>query len=97
MTDMYTVEFGPAAYRIYKKLPPVVQSAITTHAKKLQIAPLSGQSLQGKHRGLRSLHFSFQGVAYRIIYQAVAETETIIIRLAGTRENIYRKLEEMAR
>lgn len=93
---MYTVEFGPAAYRVYKKLPPAIQSAIRKRAKELQTAPLSGQSLQGKHKGLRSLHFSLQGVAYRVIYQAVVETETIIIRLASTRENIYRKLEEMA-
>lgn len=93
---MYTVEFGPAAYRVYKKLPPVVQLAITKYAKGLQTAPLSGQTLQGKHRGLRSLHFSLTGTAYRIIYQIIPERETIIIRLAGTRENIYRKLEEMA-
>lgn len=95
-TDMYQLEFEPAAYRVYKKFPPAVKKAIADKALIIKEDPLHGQPLTGKHRGLRSLHFSLQGVAYRIVYQAVAETETIIIRLAGTRENIYRKLEEMA-
>ena len=32
---------------------------------------------------------------YRIIYQVFQTSETIVVRLAGTRENIYKKLDEM--
>ena len=32
---------------------------------------------------------------YRIIYQVFQKSETIVVRLAGTRENIYKKLDEM--
>jgi mRNA-degrading endonuclease RelE of RelBE toxin-antitoxin system len=51
--------------------------------------------LKGKYRFLRSLHLSIAGTAYRIIYQIFPKSETIVVRLAATRENIYRKLDEM--
>jgi mRNA-degrading endonuclease RelE of RelBE toxin-antitoxin system len=46
---------------------------------------------------LRSLHLSIEGTAYRIIYQIFHKSETIVIRLAVPRENIYRKLDKMKR
>ena len=92
---MYTIEFGPAAFRVFKKLPKEVQKKIASEAEVLRTNPLAGQPLEGKRRQFRSLRFSFQGTAYRLIYQVFAETRTIVVRLAGTRENIYRKLEEM--
>ena len=35
------------------------------------------------------------GVAYRVLYQVVSQTDTIAIFLADKRENIYRRLEYM--
>lgn len=54
---------------------------------------MSGEQLKGKYRFLRSLHISYKGVAYRIIYQVVSQTGTVVIFLADKRENIYRRLE----
>ena len=92
---MYTLEFEPAAFRIFKKLPPDVKRKITEETKTLENNPLKGNTLQGKYSFLRSLHFSYKGTAYRIIYQVLSKTSTIVIRLATTRENIYRRLSEM--
>jgi len=36
-----------------------------------------------------------EGTTYRILYQVFARSETIIIRLAATHENIYRRLGAM--
>ncbi len=50
---------------------------------------------KGKYRLLRSLHLSIEGTAYRILYQIFPQSEIVVVRLAGTRENIYKKLDEM--
>ena len=92
---MHAVQFTSAAHRIFKKLPKDVQGEIVTKATFLKNDPLQGEQLHGKFRFLRSLHFSYKGVAYRIIYQVFTETETIIIHLADKRENIYKRLEHM--
>lgn len=92
---MYTLEFGPAAFRVFRKLPKDIQQKVAAEAEILRTDPLQGEPLKGKHRFLRSLHFSYKGAAYRVIYQIFTKTRTIVIRLADNRENIYRRLEEM--
>ena len=92
---MYRIEFEPAAFRIFKKLPREIKEVMATKAQVLKQTPFMGEPLKGKHRLLRSLHFGYKGTAYRIIYQVFSETHMIIIRLADKRENIYRRLEEM--
>ena len=93
---MYGVQFTAAAYRLFKKLSKDVRNQIATQATSLKIDPLKGEQLHGKFRMLRSLHFSYKGVAYRVIYQVFSQTQTVIIRLADKRENIYKRLEEMS-
>ena len=92
---MYKLQIDNAAFRVFKKLPREVEKRMIQEAQALVANPLLGEQLQGKYRLLRSLHFGFKGIQYRIIYQVLEKTETIMVRLADTRENIYRKLEEM--
>jgi len=92
---MYKLAFEPAGFRLFKKLPPVIKEQLIHSAKSLIVSPLKGEQLKGRYRNMRSLHLSINGVAYRIIYQVQAKTETIIIRLADKRENIYKRLEHM--
>lgn len=92
---MYTIQFGPAAYRVFKKLPKEIQNEIRIKVKILKEEPLIGQPLQGVHRKFRSIHFNYKGTAYRIIYQVSPKTSLIVIRLADKRENIYKRLIEM--
>jgi mRNA-degrading endonuclease RelE of RelBE toxin-antitoxin system len=92
---MYTLKFSPAAYRLFKKLPQTVRENILDHIQVLKTTPHTGELLKGKHRTFYSLHLSLEGVAYRVIYQVFVGAETIIIRLADKRENIYKRLDEM--
>jgi mRNA-degrading endonuclease RelE of RelBE toxin-antitoxin system len=92
---MYTVQFTPAGHRIFKKLPKDVKEEIVAKATILKTDPLQGEQLHGKYHYLRSLHFSYKAVAYRIIYQWIVPKETVVIYLADKRENIYKRLEHM--
>jgi mRNA-degrading endonuclease RelE of RelBE toxin-antitoxin system len=92
---VYTLQIDNAAYRLFRKLPKDVQEQMIEEAQTLKTNPLKGETLKGKYRFLRSLHFSFKGVAYRLIYQVLPKTTTVVVRLAASRENIYRKLDEM--
>jgi mRNA-degrading endonuclease RelE of RelBE toxin-antitoxin system len=92
---MYNVLFEPAGFRLFKKLSRPIKAVISQQAERLKTEPLIGEPLKGKYRQLRSLHFSHQGVAYRIIYQVFEATQTVTVRLADKRENIYKRLEHM--
>jgi mRNA-degrading endonuclease RelE of RelBE toxin-antitoxin system len=92
---MYTLVFEPGAYRIFKKFTKNLQQEFIVRADELMANPLAGEPLQGSHRIYRSLHFSYQGVAYRIIYQFFPEQKQVAIQLADKRENIYKRLQEM--
>jgi mRNA-degrading endonuclease RelE of RelBE toxin-antitoxin system len=93
----YTLNIDKPALALFKKLPRPVQQALIEKAKGLKTNPRAGEPLKGKYRLLRSLHLTIEGTAYRIIYQVFERSETIVIRLAATRENIYRRLDAMKR
>ncbi len=91
----YTLNIDKPALTLFKKLPPNIQAILIEKAQILKTNPQAGEPLKGKYRMLRSLHLSIEGTTYRIIYQIFQKSETIVVRLAGTRENIYKKLDEM--
>src|SRR5215217_8114699 len=91
----YTLNIDKPAETLFKKLPKQMQQALIAKAQVLKTNPQAGEPLKGKYRLLRSLHLSIEGTAYRLIYQVFQKSETIVVRLAGTRENIYKKLDEM--
>ncbi len=92
---MYSLRFNPNALRIFKRLPKDVQQEMIEQAQVLTSNPMQGEQLKGKYRLLRSRHFSYKGIAYRMIYQVVAQADTILVVLADKRENIYKRLEHM--
>jgi addiction module RelE/StbE family toxin len=92
---MYSIYFTNQARRLFKKLPQDVQDRIKKEASTLDQNPLAGESLQGGYRSYRSMHVSYKGVAYRIIYQVLSKASEIVVVLADKRENIYKRLEEM--
>lgn len=92
---MYGIFFTSQARRLFKKLPQDVQDKLKTEAKALDTNPLVGEPLQGGYRHYRSLHVSYKGIAYRIIYQVLAKANEIVVVLADKRENIYKRLQEM--
>jgi addiction module RelE/StbE family toxin len=92
---MYAIFFTNQARRIFKKLPQDIQDKLKAEAKTLNTNPLAGEPLQGSYRHYRSLHVSFNGVAYRIIYQIFSKANQIVVVLADKRENLYKRLQEM--
>jgi mRNA-degrading endonuclease RelE of RelBE toxin-antitoxin system len=91
----YTLNIDKPALTIFKKLPTQIQRLLIKKAQVLTTNPHAGEPLKGKCRLLRSLPLSSHSTAYRIIYQVFQQSETVVIRLAATRETIYRKLDEM--
>lgn len=92
---MYSIFFTSQARRLFKKLPQDVQEKLETEAKALDTNPLAGEPLQGAYRSYRSLHTSYEGVSYRIIYQIFSKAKQVVIVLADKRENLYKRLQEM--
>jgi mRNA-degrading endonuclease RelE of RelBE toxin-antitoxin system len=92
---VFTVNIDKPALKLFKRLSPEIQRFLIEKAQVLSSNPYAGKQLKGKHRLIYSLHCSFHGAQYRIIYQIFQEQEIVVVRLAGPRENIYRKLEEM--
>lgn len=91
----YTLNIAKPALVLFKKLPKNTQQILIQKAQVLATNPYAGEPLKGKYRLLRSLHLTIDGTAYRLIYQVFQQSETVVIRLAATRENIYRRLDEM--
>jgi mRNA-degrading endonuclease RelE of RelBE toxin-antitoxin system len=92
---MYTVNFTPAAARIFKKLDKHIKSEILKQIEQLGKEPMAGKPLEGKFHRYRSLHFGYKGVAYRIAYAVNTEAKVVLILLADKRENFYKRLEEI--
>lgn len=91
----YTLNIDKPALTLFKKLPANIQRLLIEKTQILKTKPYVGAPLKGKYRLLRSLHLTLEGTAYRIIYQVFERSEMIVIRLAATRENIYRRLDTM--
>jgi len=91
----YTLNIDKPGLALFKKLPEPIRAALIEKTKVLKSKPFAGEQLKGKYRHLRSLHLTIEGTAYRIIYQVFPKSEAIVVRLAASRENIYRKLDEM--
>ena len=94
---MYTLNIDQPALTLFKKLPKHIQTILIAKAQVLKTNPHAGEPLKGKYRLLRSLPLSIEGTAYRMIDQLFHKSETLVIRLAAPRENIYRQLDEMKR
>ena len=92
---MFAIYFTNKARRIFKKLPKDIQDKLKAEAHTITDNPMAGAPLQGSFRQYRSLHTSYKGVAYKIIYQVFSKTNSIIIVLDDKRENLYKRLQEM--
>lgn len=91
----YKLEITSAALKAGKKLPRNVRRAIIKKSQVLKKNPLVGEKLKAEYSFLRSLHISFKGTEYRVIYEVSKEERRIYVRYAGSRENLYRNLDKM--
>jgi mRNA-degrading endonuclease RelE of RelBE toxin-antitoxin system len=91
----YAVTMTSPAHTMLRKLPPPIRKHLVKKAQKLSANPNLGQPLRGILRGFLSLHTVYRRTHYRIVYEINQRLEEIIVRGAGPRENLYRKLERM--
>ena len=54
-----------------------------------------GERLSQPLTSVYSHHITYQGKEYRIAYQLMPETESVVVVLIGPHENFYRKLKNL--
>lgn len=77
-------------YKFIKRADKSLKEKIEEEVLKIQKNPSTGELLKKRLKGIRSHHFVFIRVNYRIAYKVV--DDLIIISIA-TRENFYRDLQ----
>lgn len=89
---MYSVQVPPKVAKAIHRLDKPLQQLFKEKLQEIAKNPHKGNALTRDLKGLWSYHFSYRGVAYRIIYEIYEESLLVLIVLVGTRENIYERL-----
>jgi len=90
---MYKIKAVKPVKKDIKKLHHKVVELIKEHYFPIiKEDPNQAENLSGKFSSLKSYHFKYSSVDYRIIYQILEEEKIIRILMIGTRENFYKKL-----
>jgi len=84
---MYQVKFTKLAEKQFLKLPKKLQRLCQKTINKLAQYPKVGEPLIGELKGFYKLRFS----RYRIIYQLLQQSITIVIFEIRHRKDIYKK------
>ena len=83
---MYTIEIEKRCLRELKKLDKrIVEKAFSIISSTLSQDPYIGKQLKGKYTGMYSYRFS----DYRIVYEIIEKTISIVILRIGHRKNVY--------
>jgi len=80
---------------MFRKLSPQIRKYLVKQAQKLASQPQLGEQLAGILNPFRSLHTTYKGTHYRIVYEVNTKLKEIIVRGVGPRENLYKKLRQM--
>ena len=75
----------------------VNQNSLKEEAKKLSEEPYRYGELKGRLKGIRSYHFGYENIEYRIAYRIVEDKNRIEIVLVKTRRNFYQILRRVLR
>ena len=92
---MYQALIARYAARLLKKFIPRIRNLILTEFERIAKNPYSAQQLTGKNSFLRSWHVYLEGVPYRILFQIDESAKTIIIRVFGKRDDIYKIIDKL--
>ncbi len=88
----YQVFMAPSAHRRYKKFDPLLKQKIKEEGNKLSEAPHRYEELKGPLRGIRSYHFDYSKIEYRIAYRIFEDKKEIEVVLVKPREGFYQTL-----
>lgn len=92
---MYQAIVAQYAVRLLKRFIPRVRKILITEFENIAKNPHSAPQLTGKNSFLRSWHTHIEGVPYRIIFQINESAKTVIIRLFGKRDDIYKIIDRL--
>ena len=87
---MTELRYHPRVKRDLKQLESGLYSKLRDeYLPNLQKNPQTGKSLKGQLQDIRSYHFKFKNVQYRIAYLYSKANNTIAVLMIGKRENFY--------
>jgi len=96
MNDFYKIELTQHALKDLDKLKE--QSAKVLKAlSALKEKPHLGHMLKGSLKGVRSLKFNINGVAYRAAYIVLEKERTCLVFMVGPHEGFYKEAERRAK
>lgn len=93
--DVYKVYMATSAHKRYKKYGTVLQEKIKEEARKLSENPYHHEELKGPLKGIRSYHFKYGNIKYRIAYRILEDVKQIDIVLVKSREKFYQILRQI--
>ncbi|MDI6735708.1 MAG: type II toxin-antitoxin system RelE/ParE family toxin, partial [bacterium] len=81
----YSIEMTNTCHSIYRKLNERLKEKIKTEAKNIAKNPYKYEQLSNLPVKIRSYHFNYEGITYRIAYEIDEKEKLIYIKLVNTR------------
>jgi len=88
---------APSAHRRYKKFDPLLKQKVRQEVRTLAEDPHRNEELKGPLKGIRSYHFEYEKIQYRIAYRIIEDRNEIEIVLVKSRESFYQALRRIVR
>ena len=96
MNDFYKIELTQHALKDLDKLKEQ-KAKVLKALNALKEKPHLGHMLKGSLKGVRSLKFNINGVAYRAAYVVLEEERTCLVFMVGPHEGFYKEAERRAK
>ncbi len=90
----YDIRYNSAAVKYFKKIKDQkLKSLYLNTINKLQSDPYIGEQKKGDLAGIYSIDIYYNRTNYELAYRIYEkENKTVVVILAGTRENFYEQL-----
>lgn len=95
MVSEWSIEYGPYVEAQFEELDNSLVRSLLQKIGKLQDNPTLGKRLSGQASDyrLRALRVGTGQGEFRVIYQRYQESKEILVVFAGTREEVYDRLD----
>ena len=94
---MYQILITKRGLKSKKKLNKEIKPKLEKEIDKISKNPYKNELLEPPFRkyGIRTAHFSFKGISFRIAYKVYEEKKQIVILYIGPCEIFYQKLKRI--
>jgi len=96
MNDFYQIKLTQHASKDLDRLKEQ-NTKVLKALEALKEKPHLGHMLKGSLKGVRSLKFNINGVAYRAAYVVLEEERTCLVFMVGPHEGFYKEAERRAK